>query len=180
MEYNREKLKELMLYVANRSLDDPSFGATKLNKVLFFSDFLAYASLGHAITGAEYQKLRYGPAPRQLKPVQRDLENEGAATLLPKPVSSFTQHRLVALREPNLDLFTAEEIALVDEVIAVLRSQTAVSVSDLSHRWSIGWAVAEEGETIPYATVFLTRPEPGDPNMARAEEIAEKLGLLTR
>lgn len=179
MEYDRAKLRELMLYVTNRSLDDPNFGATKLNKILFFSDFLAYANLGRAITGAEYQKLRYGPAPRQLKPVQRELELEGAAALLPKPVSSFTQHRLGALREPRLELFSAEEIALVDEVMTVLRKETAVSVSDLSHRWCIGWAAAEEGETIPYGTVFWTRPEPGDANMARAEEVARKLGLLS-
>lgn len=179
MEYDRHKLKELILYVASKSLGDPHFGATVLNKVLFFSDFIAFSNFGHAITGAEYQRLKHGPAPRHLLPLQRELEAEGAAAVLPKTVGGFTQRRVVALREPNLRGFTAEEIALVDEVIDELREETATSVSELSHRWSLGWRAARERETIPYGTVFWTRPDVGDANMERAEEIAQKLGLLT-
>jgi hypothetical protein len=37
-----EKLRELILYVSTLSKDDDNFGATKLNKLLFYADFLAY------------------------------------------------------------------------------------------------------------------------------------------
>ena len=36
-----EKLKELVLVVAQLCADDRNFGAVKLNKLLFFADFLA-------------------------------------------------------------------------------------------------------------------------------------------
>lgn len=52
--FDSRRLKELMLYVSERLFDDPSFGAVKLNKVLYFSDLIAYSSLGHPITGATY------------------------------------------------------------------------------------------------------------------------------
>lgn len=158
MDYRAGKLKELMLYVADKSTSDPTFGATKLNKLLFFADFIAHVEFGSAITGAEYQKLEYGPAPRQLLPAQRELVREGAAAVTPVSFHIGTQHRLVALRPPDLAIFTAAEISLVDEVIQRLWGSTATEVSALSHDWSLGWKVAAMGSTIPYATAFVVPP----------------------
>lgn len=179
MQFDSVKLGELMLYIADRSTDDPSFGATKLNKVLFFSDFLAYANLGASITGAEYQKLKHGPAPRQLLPIQRELVAAGAASISPQARSSFVQKRLVALRAPDLSRFTAEEIATVDEVLDGLRNATATAVSQLSHKWSLGWKVARLGETIPYNTVYWSAPEADSEAVERAKELSKELGLVT-
>lgn len=63
---NKEKFRELILYVANMSRNDPDFGAVKLNKILYYADFRAYRELGRPISGAAYRKLSEGPAPRQL------------------------------------------------------------------------------------------------------------------
>lgn len=71
---NDEKLKELILYLADRSNNDEKFGATKLNKLLFYADFLAYVYLGTSITGQEYQVLDQGPAPRRLVPVRESMK----------------------------------------------------------------------------------------------------------
>src|SRR6266852_5368152 len=61
-----KQLGELMLYVAAKCEGLRSFGAVKLNKILFYADFLAYDRLGRSITGAVYQKLRYGTAVKRL------------------------------------------------------------------------------------------------------------------
>lgn len=53
-----------MLYIAKRSLTDPYFGYVKLNKILFYADFVAYGELGKPITGATYIRNLYGPTPR--------------------------------------------------------------------------------------------------------------------
>ncbi len=179
MDFDRAKFKELVLFVADKSVDDPSFGATKLNKVLFFSDFLAYAELGQPITGADYQKLKYGPAPRPLLPIQRRLQDEGSAAIVPQRLGNFAQRRLMALRPPNLALFSADEIALVDEVIETLRGATAVHASQLSHRWGVGWTVAGEGDTIPYESVFWDVPQLLPEDVERGQDVAIKLGLTT-
>lgn len=169
------KLAELMLYVAQKCFDEPDFGAIVLNKILFFSDFISYASSGQAITGVEYQRLQHGPAPRRLLPVRSALVDQGAAVIAPVDRLGQTQHRLVALRRPDLAKFAAEEIALVDEVIDALRGQTATSVSDLSHLWSVAWQVAAMGETIPYSTVFAAAPGPLTPEMLEeGEELAAR------
>ena len=66
--FNPDKFRGLILYAAHRArqYEDPFFGAVKLNKTLFFSDFFGFRQLGRSITGATYQKLSEGPAPRQL------------------------------------------------------------------------------------------------------------------
>jgi len=151
-----QKLKELILYVADRSVDDPHYGATKLNKILAASDFETYALLGEAVTGSAYQKLEYGPAPRHLKPVQRELIDEGSAQLVPRARASYVQQRLVALRPPNLGIFTAPQIALVDAIIERCRLFNATELSNISHGWD-GWLAADLGEDIPYSTAYWSQ-----------------------
>lgn len=64
------KLKNMILFFAKESQGDPKFGATKLNKQLFYSDFLSFGRTGKPISGHPYFRLPMGPAPKQLLPVR--------------------------------------------------------------------------------------------------------------
>jgi hypothetical protein len=153
------KLKELILYVAKKSLDDPFYGATKLNKILFFSDFLAFKKLGKSITGATYVKLEHGPVPDNFKAIREELLQLKDAASQKTEIGGYTQDRLIHLRDPRLMEFSGEEIAIVDEMIDLLRKMSASEASEFSHRF-IGWQVAQMGETIPYETVYVKSREP--------------------
>ena len=50
-QFSRSRFRELILYCALKSETHRFFGATKLNKCLFYADFLAYRALGSSITG---------------------------------------------------------------------------------------------------------------------------------
>src|SRR4051794_11181803 len=76
------KFRELVLYLAERSEGDKHFGATKLNKLLFYADFVYYLYFGNSITGHTYQKLEHGPAPRALKPIVAAMEGDGDAKVV--------------------------------------------------------------------------------------------------
>lgn len=165
------KLQELMLYVADRSVDDPDFGATKLNKILAACDFESYAVLGRAVTGVPYQKLEHGPAPRRLLPLQQELVAAGEAMLLPRQVASYTQRRLVALRDPDLNVFTGPEMALIDRAIDRSRGRNAVTLSLLSHE-AHGWKAVEVGDDIPYSTAYWSEHELTTDDIERARELA--------
>jgi len=153
--YDEQKFAEMVLYVCQRCQFDRYFGATKLNKYLFFADFAAYQRTANPISGAEYQRLPNGPAPRKILPVRDRLVRDGAL----KPVkvdagSGFTEDRLIPLREPDLTRFSATEIAIIDEVIDTYRDYKAVELSKHSHRHD-GWRLAGDSETIPYFTELL-------------------------
>jgi hypothetical protein len=173
------KLRELILHICIRSEDDEAFGAVKLNKLLFFSDFLAYLRLGKAITEQDYQKLDHGPAPRRMLPIIRQMEQRGAIRQRPNEFYGMEQTRTIALEKPDLSKFTAEEIAFVDTVLAHFRGKTAKQVSDESHQF-LGWELAEQGETIPYPVALIGRRELTEQDRSIAKELAPVAERLSR
>lgn len=159
--FEEEKFRELLIYIAKKCEDDTFWGATKLNKQLFFADFLAYEQFGKPITGADYMAIDHGPVPRRLVPIRADMEVEGDIHREIK----LHQDRIIADRAPELSKFSNEELALVDEVIDALRNVLADEISELSHKFA-GWMAAiVEGQatkknvTIPYETVFVRKAE---------------------
>jgi len=57
------KLKELIVYILDLCRHRPILGEAALNKILYFSDFIHYATAGHSITGVRYVKDKRGPIP---------------------------------------------------------------------------------------------------------------------
>jgi hypothetical protein len=173
--YYESKLAELIVYIAAKCQLHARFGATKLNKILFYADFLSYQERGKAITGAEYQKLPHGPAPVRLKPVEEALISSMAVVKQETSLfagSKYIEKRLIALRQPNLSMFDGEEIALVDSVIDQMKDLTGKDVSDISHGF-LGWQLARPNERIPYFTVYL--PDEVAPLSAKDAEWAESV-----
>lgn len=166
VEYSEDKLKELIVYFSMRSLDDPHFGKTKLNKMLFFSDFDAFRSLGTPITGAVYQHLPQGPCPLRLLPVLEQLK--GDVIEVPEQVFGYTQHRLVATRSPDLEMFSKDEIVVMEGVLARLRPLTNKQASDLSHE-TMAWRLTDDKQEIPYGTALLSSDEPSEDDLAWLE-----------
>lgn len=176
---NEEKFRELILYIAAKSSDDPKFGATKLNKLLFVIDQLAYAQLGSPVTGVEYMKLENGPAPRRLVPVRAEMIDQREIVEVEQPYFGFSQKKLVPLRAPRLNLFEPEEIAFIDDLIQMFRSASATEMSEMTHGWR-GWRMAQLRETIPYSSFFLSDERPTEYERSRAEELIQLHGWDVR
>jgi uncharacterized phage-associated protein len=171
-EFNRQKFAELILYLAQESEGDRLFGSTKLNKLLFAADFWAYGFLGKPITGATYVHLQLGPGPRELMDVRDELTREGRLSIEEHAMfGGRVQKRPVAESNPNLSVFTREELQLCHTVLDVFKHMGAGDISDWSHR-ALGWLLTDDGEEIPYETVFVWRDEPITPSdMRRAQEL---------
>src|SRR5262245_51395664 len=114
---DNDKFRELIIFFADESEGDRSFGATKLNKLLFYADFVAYLKFGKPITGQRYQKLENGPAPRALLPIVREMEEGGDVTRVTRDYHGKSQKRLVARREPDLDKFSGPEVQLMHQAV---------------------------------------------------------------
>ncbi|QJD16809.1 Panacea domain-containing protein [Paracoccus sanguinis] len=168
------KLKELIIYIANVSKDDPNFGAIKLNKILYYSDFRAYARTGSPITGVRYFKLPRGPAPRAMSPVQHELIEERSVNLETVPIGPFVQKRIVACRDPDLSLFTDDELALVNEVISELSGLSATAISEASH--DIRWRALQMYDDMPYQFASLSNAPLTQRDRQRTEELKRKYG----
>lgn len=169
--YSEDKLRELVLYVADLMKTKDSFGATLLNKVLYYADFIHYQETGSPITGAEYMHLKNGPVPRRMLPVLESLKNEHAIRIDERSVGGFTQKRVVALRAPNPDIFSDAELAQVRAVVKLIARHTAKSISDLTHT-AVGWQATRDKETIPYVSAWLKREPLNEDDIIRAHQLA--------
>jgi len=176
-EFHSDKFKQLILYIAQKCVDDPTFGATKLNKILYFSDFYAYGDTGTPITGATYFRLRRGPAPRQLVPTREELIHSGDVCLTKVRYHGYPQERIIVTREANLDLFSAQEISLVDDIIQKLWGINAADISEYTHRLA-GWRIAEYDADIPYESVFISDEGLTEDDSNRAKELVHDFGWL--
>ena len=58
--FDAQRFRDLMLYLAYRCRDADYFGSTKLCKLLYYSDYTAFAHTGAPITGAEYIRQAHG------------------------------------------------------------------------------------------------------------------------
>ena len=156
-EFDADKFKELIVYIAENSADDPAFGAVKLNKILYYSDFDAYRLLGEPITGATYRKLQAGPAPKELLAARDELIEENRVRTESRPYFNRIQKRLVVLDggASNIEMFSPGEREIIDSVIEFLGPMSAREASDYSHR-EPGWLLAGEREEIPYESAGLS------------------------
>jgi len=167
------RMAELILYVSDRCQADPAYGATKLNKILFYADFQHYAKHGKSITGQEYMRLGKGPVPRHLVPVLNRLVQEHHLVVREAPYGASRQKRPIALRSADVSGFNGEEIATVDSVIARFWGMSATEVSEKSHEFN-GWKLAPNRETIPYDMALLVDCEPSREDHAFALELGRE------
>lgn len=168
----RQRFRELIVYIAERYQEAEYFGLAKLNKTLYCADFRAFERFGTPLTGMTYRALKQGPAPEALLPVRSDLVNEGAIKIEEHVVGNDVEHRVVSLRPAFLDLFTGDELALVDAVIKELWNQTADDVADTSH--DVRWRTLKLGDRIPYEACFLSDAALTEDDLKRTRELADE------
>lgn len=154
-----EKLKELILLLARASEGDSNFGTVKLNKELFYSDFLAFRLFGKSITEHEYIALELGPGPKQKLRIIHEMQKSGDLAVRKHEAFGMVQDRPFALREPKLDKFTKEEIQLAHSVADACHEKTGAELSEMSHKF-FGWLLAEPKEVIPYSVALVGMREP--------------------
>lgn len=166
------KLGELIVYISEKSAGDSRFGSTKLNKLLYFSDFFAFGMFGEPITGATYRHLKNGPAPKHLEEIRDHLVSTGAIRIEHRLLNDGKrQVRTVALRSADTSRFDDKQLVLVSERIKMHWEHTADQISDASHNY-VGWKMTRENQTIPYESIFLSDAPLTTEEIYRGQELA--------
>lgn len=173
---NDQKLKELILLLAEWCQADPKFGAIKLNKLLFHADFSAFLTYDAPITGQEYFKLPQGPAPRRLKAITESMIKKGEFAWQEISYFGKIQKKPIALRPADPSKFSGTEVNLIRQTVEKFWKMSAAEISDQSHLF-LGWEAAHMRETIPYTTALVSRRTPTDYERKRGirlQGLAEK------
>ena len=143
-----ERLKNLLLHILKQMGETFQ---TKMNKVLFYIDYLSYREQGRAISGLAYQAMEFGPVPQRWDRVysafddveQREKQVQGQECL-----------SLMANGTADMSGFSAGEMAVIDQVCELMKKMTSREASQMSHREPLWNAHVEKQELIPFSEAF--------------------------
>ncbi|MGQ0456527.1 MAG: Panacea domain-containing protein [Hyphomicrobium sp.] len=144
-------------------------GATKLAKILWFSDVEYYRAAGQTVTLSDnYQKRDQGPLHADFYSSISKLKAQGkiADRKVPTPVGFRCEY--LWLEQPDMREFNGQELAVLHSVIEQIKPMTAKQVSDLSHVEP--WESACTGERLPVAAAAVLFGPVDDDDMAWAEQ----------
>jgi uncharacterized phage-associated protein len=110
---------------------------TKLNKLLFYADFLMYKNFGCSITGNTYRAVSYGPVPTEYGMLYVKLQQDN---LIETNFESFENGRhgekYKAIEPLNLKFFTENELEVLKIIVDKFKETTPTEIVDLSHKES--------------------------------------------
>lgn len=124
---------------------------TKLNKLLFFSDFSHFKTHGCSITGARYAKLPFGPVPDNYDFYFADLVKENWLKVIEVPYTDGVGEKFISIRDPDRNLFSDDELATLLAVKKKFSAMKAGQISELSHDEPAYKETSCIGELISYA-----------------------------
>jgi DNA-binding transcriptional regulator YiaG/uncharacterized phage-associated protein len=141
---NMEKFTEMVVYFAERL--EPF--KTKMNKLLFYADFLMFKQTCFSISGVRYHAINNGPVPDKYESIFEYLanKNEFEKHFIEFPNgSSGEQFRPRAGRPFNAGLFTDDEMNTLKKVGSAFEKTSATEIVELSHMEN-AWKENEKGK----------------------------------
>jgi hypothetical protein len=171
----QRRLKEAILYVAQKGQPMTFFGRTKLHKILWRADFRSFYERRQPITGRMYQKLEFGPALIEMLPVMQELLKTAALIEEPRLHGENTEYRPVPQVEPVLKFFSPEDLEYLGESLRHYWSMTGTETSDESH--GIAWKSRHIGDLIPYEASFFEDKHLSVPTLQKLANLARKFNL---
>ncbi len=155
--FQKDKFKNIVLYILERCGAKPNVGETVLYKLLYFADFNFYEMYENQLTGATYRRIPHGPAPQEFTRIAEEMVKKN--TLKKDTIDYFgkRQKRYLPLQKADLTKLQASEKEVIDKVIDQLSDLNATQISDYSHE-DTPWKVTPEGDVISYELVFYRTP----------------------
>ena len=155
--FNREKFKQILLYVLEKCGARPNVGETVIFKLFYFIDFNYYEIYEDYLTGEAYRKISYGPAPCHFRSVTNELIGKKYLKKITTEYFGKPQKKYIPCVKPDLKMLNGAELEVIDEVIERLSSMNATAIENYSHQ-DIPWEATKDREIIDYDTVFYRKP----------------------
>ena len=127
--FDKNRFTELVLYFCREGVLK-----TKLNKLLFYTDFKHFKDNVVSITGSRYVHVPYGPAPDDYDLCYTILLLKNTIDLSERPVGNYIGEYYSAKRQPDLSMFNDEELKTMVYINQFFKNFTSTEISDKSHQ----------------------------------------------
>jgi transcriptional regulator with XRE-family HTH domain len=148
---NPDKVANLLLYFITEC--KPEYNdKLKLNKMLFYADFLNYKSTGKSISGISYRAIPYGPVPSKYDFIFAHFteQNEIIESVFIKAEDSKINECFKSIKPFDLSIFTEEELKTIRHIIELFKNTPSWDLVELSHTEKACIELNKEREIISY------------------------------
>lgn len=109
---------------------------TKMNKLLFYADFLMFKQSCFSISGVRYNAIDLGPVPNNFQSIFEFLDNDGAIDIhyvqFPKGYIG-EQFKANKVRSFNPEIFSKLELEVLESISEVFKDSSTNKIIELSH-----------------------------------------------
>jgi len=130
---NLKKLTEMVVFFT----ESMQPWKTKLNKLLFYSDFLMFKQTGFSISGIQYRAIPMGPVPNNFNSIYEYLDKNEDVDI---HYSSFTDGGIGEQFKPNLnrstdvEFFNKAELSVLQNVVERFKNTSTNQIIEISHK----------------------------------------------
>lgn len=150
---NLEKFTEMVVYFS----DKLSPFKTKMNKLLFYADFLMFKQSCFSISGVRYKAIDMGPVPNNFQSIFEYLVNKDEIDIYTTEYpNGYTGEQFKARKDRkfNADLFTENELKTLEKVASVFKETSTNDIIKLSHLEEAWKKNEKEKKVISYEYAF--------------------------
>lgn len=129
---NFEKLTEMVIYFAEKVQPFK----TKMNKLLFYADFLMFKQSCFSVSGVRYKAIDMGPVPHNFQSIFELLANKGEIDIETTEFPhGYTGELFKARKERrfNANLFSELELSVLEKVSTVFQFTSTNDIIEKSH-----------------------------------------------
>ena len=150
---NFEKFTEMVVYFSEKVQPFK----TKMNKLLFYADFLMFKQSCFSISGVRYKAIDMGPVPSNFQSIFEFLANKGEIDIYTTEFSGgYTGEQFKARidRPFNSSLFSEPEMGVLEKVTTVFKLKSTNDIIESSHLEEAWKKNEKEKSTISYEYAF--------------------------
>jgi putative zinc finger/helix-turn-helix YgiT family protein len=129
---NFEKFTEMIVYFSEKM--EPF--KTKMNKLLFYADFLMFKQSCFSMSGVRYKAIDMGPVPNNFQSIFEYLANKDEIEICTTEFpNGYTGEQFKAIKDRTFkaDLFSESELEVLSKVASVFKTTSTMDIIELSH-----------------------------------------------
>lgn len=144
-----QKLEQIIAFFA-RKLD--GVFETKLNKLLFYTDFLHYRHFMTGISGLRYKAITYGPVPVNYGTLYENLP--GVHKDIVEVKGGYMGTVIYSDTDFCCDMFSDDELKTMEYVLEYFKDNSSSSISKISHNEKAWLTNIDKRSVIDYSDAF--------------------------
>lgn len=150
---NEKKYKNAILFFAKK-IQNGTLGKLKLMKLLYFLDFDFFEKYGRSITGDQYLRFEYGPVPRMGEKILKAMNGKEIKITKRKIADGLNdQLHIEAIKDFDIDVFTKEELLMLEETADKWERFAGVEMKNASHG-EAPWISTKPNDVIDYNLAY--------------------------